>query len=246
VARIARSGVAPLSTAAGLALLDAALADGRALLAPVRLELSALSARAEAEGVAPVWRGLVRPAVRRAASGAAPEGPEALAERLAGLAGPERRALLLELARAEAAAVLGHAGPEAVDPRRGLLDLGFDSLTSVEFRNRLNAVTGLRLPTTLVFDHPTAEAVAGRLAELIAPAAPSVPALAEIDRLEAVLSALSSDEEDAGKITDRLQALLWKWTEAQGDADHHAGEDDLASATDEEMFDALDKELGLS
>ncbi|MEU7143241.1 type I polyketide synthase [Nocardia sp. NPDC046473] len=88
----------------------------------------------------------------------------ALATELARYAAPERERRLLELVRGAVAAILGHGDPAAVDPDRKLLDLGLVSLTAVELRNRLRAVTGVGLPTTVVFDHPTALALARYLA----------------------------------------------------------------------------------
>ncbi|NEE34217.1 acyl carrier protein, partial [Streptomyces sp. SID7982] len=78
----------------------------------------------------------------------------------------ERGALLLARVRAEAALVLGHGSePAAVEPDRALSELGLDSLAAVELRNRLATLSGLRLPATLLFDHPTPRGVAGHLAE---------------------------------------------------------------------------------
>ncbi|WP_415954528.1 type I polyketide synthase, partial [Streptomyces sp. KLOTTS4A1] len=83
--------------------------------------------------------------------------------RLRGLSPHEQHHLLLKLVRTEAAAVLGHSGAEAVQPTRAFQEFGFDSLAVVELRNRLKAVTGLSLPATLAYDHPSPEALARHL-----------------------------------------------------------------------------------
>ncbi|MFE0186298.1 SDR family NAD(P)-dependent oxidoreductase, partial [Streptomyces olivaceus] len=144
------------------------------------------------------------PEVRRltaAATGPAPDtaaGAGTLAGRIAALGGrAEQQAALLTLVREQAAEVLGHSGPDAVDPTTAYRDLGFDSVTAVELRNRLNKATGLRLASTIVFDHPTARDLAAHLRdELVgglgadpapAPAPGPAPAPADGDDLIAVV-----------------------------------------------------------
>ncbi|MFI0820602.1 type I polyketide synthase, partial [Streptomyces sp. NPDC021098] len=178
--RIARGGGAPIAADEGLALFDAARADGTAVLFPMRLDYAGLRAEAAATGVVPaLFRGLVRAPVRRAAAGGAMAGGSSLAQRLAGLARVEQERELLDLVCGRVAAVLGYAGPEAVEAGRAFKELGFDSLTAVELRNDLKTVTDLRLPATLVFDYPTPSALAGYLREELVGAeealAPLVP-----------------------------------------------------------------------
>ncbi|WP_409180799.1 SDR family NAD(P)-dependent oxidoreductase [Amycolatopsis sp. VS8301801F10] len=166
--RINRGGVAALSAQDGLALFDRAVSRDEAVLVPALLNVAGLRAQAAKGGeVPPVWRALItaRPGRRTAASEA---GAGSLRQRLAGLSGPDRERALVDLVRTHVAAVLGHRSPEAIGANRVFTELGFDSLTAVELRNRLNAATGLRLPATLVFDYPTLLVLAGRLASLLA------------------------------------------------------------------------------
>ncbi|MFE2729423.1 type I polyketide synthase, partial [Kitasatospora sp. NPDC059327] len=155
--RLSRTGLAAMPSVQGLALFDAALATDRAVLVPARLDTTALRAQSE---LPPLLRSLIRPAARRRS--AAP-GAVTFRQRFAELAPDERGRAVLDLVRAHVAAVLGHASPDRVEPDRGFLDLGLDSLTAVELRNRLGTETGGRLPATLIFDHPTPAAVARHL-----------------------------------------------------------------------------------
>ncbi|MEV6127895.1 type I polyketide synthase [Streptomyces violaceusniger] len=166
VARMERSGMAPLSSRDGLELFDTACTvGGEAVLVPLHLDIAPLREQAAEGGLPAVFRGLVRAPARRrtVAAGAADTGGPSLARRLAGLAEAEREKAVLDLVRGQAAAVLGFPDAEAVGATRGFLEQGFDSLTAVELRNRLNAASGLRLAPTLLFDHPTPELVARQL-----------------------------------------------------------------------------------
>ncbi|MFI9155869.1 type I polyketide synthase [Streptomyces sp. NPDC053367] len=161
VQRMARTGIQPLDSAEGMGLFDTALTVGDAHLVPVRLDLAALRRRAAQDTTAqdPVpahLRGLIRTPVRRTVTAASTETAEtSLGRRLAALGTAEQKTFLLDLVREHAASVLGHASPQAIEPGRAFREVGFDSLTAVELRNRINAATGLRLPTTLLFDYPT-------------------------------------------------------------------------------------------
>ncbi|MFJ4888292.1 type I polyketide synthase, partial [Streptomyces sp. NPDC088731] len=161
--RMARLGAEALSEAEGLELLDRAVGEGApGLLVPVRLSSPAICAQAQAGTLPALLRALVPATVRRqAAAGAA--GGGAPINRLTGLSSAEREEYVADLVRREVAGVLGHATPDAIQATQPFTELGFDSLTAVELRNRLAAVTGLRLPATLIFDHPTSAALADRI-----------------------------------------------------------------------------------
>jgi acyl carrier protein len=245
----------PLTTSQGLALLDTALRRDEPQLIPAHINTAGLRTQGAAD-VPPLWRDLAgRPAdsPARPPAGTGTEagtGSEAdvLRQRLARLSIPDRDDVLLTLVRQHAATVLGHASPGAVDPGQPFTDLGFDSLTAIELRNRLNAATGLRLPATLVFDWPTAIALASYLRpELVPDDGPGeAPIFAELDQLEADLSAIAADGGLQESVTRRLRNILSRWTEVQGQAKPADAAIDFESATPNEVFDFLDKELGLS
>ncbi|MCX5381018.1 type I polyketide synthase [Streptomyces sp. NBC_00091] len=171
LARFSRGGVTPLTAEQGLALFDAAVDQDEALSVPVRLDPAALRDSAGGAGLPALYRSLVRTPVRRAAGTAATAEPDgsALTRKLAGLSAERRRTVLLDLVRTNVAAVLGHANPGSIEADRAFKELGFDSLTAVELRNRLGAATGLRLPATIVFDHPTPVELADHLRDELAP-----------------------------------------------------------------------------
>ncbi|RZQ63974.1 type I polyketide synthase [Amycolatopsis suaedae] len=172
--RLRRLGTPPLPVARGVELFDAALACGEPVVAPVRFDLAATRS---ADAIPAVLRGLVRGPARRAAA-TGPGAGGGLAHRLARLDPARHRDAVLDVVREEAAAVLGHPDPRAVDPDRAMADLGFDSLTAVELRNRLAAATGLRLPATLVFDYPTVAALAGHVLTELTGAGAATPVTA--------------------------------------------------------------------
>ncbi|QGV80134.1 SDR family NAD(P)-dependent oxidoreductase [Streptomyces ficellus] len=171
LARIARDGYRPVTMAQGPAMLDTAMALG--LAAPVATPLDLAAVRALPGPVTPLLRTLARTTSRPAVNG--PGGAAVgVADRVRELPDAERLPLLRDLLRAEVAAVLGHADAAGIDPERGFLELGFDSLTAVDLRNRLNAATGVRLAASLVYDHPTPGALAAHLLAELVGTAPDV------------------------------------------------------------------------
>ncbi|MEV4832855.1 type I polyketide synthase, partial [Micromonospora sp. NPDC049257] len=154
--RMSRGGVLPLSTADGLALLDAAVAGGSATLVPARLDVPTL--RTLGDRLPPVLRALTGPTRRTATAASTVD--RSGSDWLTGLPEQERAGAVRHLVHTHVAAVLGLAGPDAVEADRTFQSLGFDSLTAVELRNALSTAAGLRLPATLIFDYPTPVALA--------------------------------------------------------------------------------------
>ncbi|MEV0186640.1 SDR family NAD(P)-dependent oxidoreductase [Streptomyces sp. NPDC050625] len=260
--RMGRAGVVPFTPAEGLALFDAALTVDRPVIVPVRLDVPGLRAMARAGMLPVVLRGLVGDTGAASGEAAAAGTPApALARRLAGMPEADQEKVLLDLVRHQAAAALGHATAARIEPTTAFRDIGFDSLTAVELRNRLKAATGLRLKPTLVFDHPSPVAIARLLHKdlVLDLTAEASPVLGELDRLEAQLAALTPQDAVRDKVTARLKALLWKWTDTHQDAaantadagpgtdrdfDQDLDLDRIDAATDDEMFDLIDQELG--
>ncbi len=154
-ARMSRGGIRALSIEEGMALFDAGLRVGEPALVPVKFDFATLAEQAAAGQVPSMLRGLVRRPRRTALAGTDRTAGDSLTSRLTALTVDEQRRHLVELVSGEVAVVLGHAGAGDIGAGQAFNDLGFDSLTAVELRNRLNAVTGLRLPATLIFDYPS-------------------------------------------------------------------------------------------
>jgi hypothetical protein len=156
----------------------------------------------------------------------------ALRDRLADASPGERVEVLTELVRTVAAAALGHAGAHAIPAGRAFADLGFDSLIAIEFRNQLAVRTGLRLPATLVFDHPNPAAVGAYLAGLLRT---DSHVLRDLDRIGGLLSDVDGDELLAS-VADRLRAMLAR-------VEAPATREDLNTVSDDELFSVLHHEL---
>ncbi|MDQ0932813.1 type I polyketide synthase [Streptomyces turgidiscabies] len=260
--RLARLGLKPLDADEAMELFDAAITSTEPVLAVNRLDLAAL--RRAGDALPPLLRGLA-PAVRRrtaAATGSAvgnASGPS-LAQRLGALSEEEREQALIDLVRGQVATVLGHSDPSAIDAERAFQDLGFDSLTAVELRNQLNNTTGLRLPSTLVFDHPSPLALAAYLRRQIrvekasttgstigsntgAATGASVDSVVdELKRLEAAIRTAASESAAYERVAEQLRELLGVADEAGGRpaAGEAPDDNDLDRASDEELFALLD------
>ncbi|MEU9630068.1 SDR family NAD(P)-dependent oxidoreductase [Streptomyces luteogriseus] len=246
--RIARAGMLPLSPDDGLALFDAAHATGEPVLLPFRFEPGGLSTADRAALPAPL-RALVPQPRRRADE--ATTGLSGLRERLRPLSQDDRTGALENLVRTEVASVLALPSADAVPVTKAFKSLGFDSLMAVDLRNRLSTLTGVRLPATLVFDHPNTRALAARLQDCMEldPVTATDPALLALRELEtAVRSMGPGATEDRGVMATRLRVLLAALEETADDTgdEDTDGEVDLDSVSAAELVSLLDDEFGLS
>nr|WP_206797551.1 type I polyketide synthase [Amycolatopsis sp. MtRt-6] len=235
-------GLPPTSPAVHLRALHEAVDQGETCVAVAEVDWDRFAPTFVSARPSPLLSELpeVRQALEAAEQPAAGDSP--LRDRLAGLSVPDRLRALRELISAEAASVLGHGNATRLESGQAFKDAGFDSLTAVELRNRLTAATGLRMPVTAVFDHPTPARLADHLAAgLFAAETPAAPGslLDELDRVEAALAAGEPDEATSAQAAVRLRALLRR-------VEGSLGDDELASASDDDMFDILGKEFGIS
>ncbi|WUQ40139.1 type I polyketide synthase [Streptomyces sp. NBC_00234] len=249
--RMKQVGIEGLTAERGLELFDTALGLDDPALVPIQLDLPTL--RQAADNLPEIFRVLSQGSTtsRKRREAVSKAGP-ALAERLAGLHADARSALVLEVVRAEAAAVLGHAGPEAIHPERAFQELGFDSLSAVEFRNQLNVVTGLRLPPTLIFDYPSPEVVTAHLLTELAPDAAGPDQTDEDEQVRRILQTIPINRlRDAGLMRSLLELGGVQAPEGVGDGDDAGGSIDeldaeslISMALDEFELDGPTAEAG--
>jgi acyl transferase domain-containing protein/acyl carrier protein len=198
-ARLNRTGITPLPTTQALHLLDTTLNHHHPNPTPAKLNTNSLQKKANEGTLSAMLRTLFRPTVRPVANSATGRANNAseLQKNLSAASPAEQREILLHLVSDQVGAALGHSSDSsrAIDVNRPFQDLGFDSLTAVELRNRLNAATGCRLPATLVFDHPSPVALAAYLLTELEPTLGAAqPAVRRQAAAVASTSATSSTE----------------------------------------------------
>jgi acyl transferase domain-containing protein/acyl carrier protein len=232
LARINRGGVRAHSVEEGLALFDAACRAGEPHLVPMKLDPAVLRT---ATTVAPPLRSFTK-SRKQNKTAVVP-----VAQQLAGRSEEEQRTLLLDLVRASVATVLAHGTPETIAADQQFKQLGFDSLTAVELRNRLNAATGLRLPATLTFDYPTPKALVAHLLSELVGSQEKLRLRTVVDTIAKLETALEDLGPDAD-VAASLQRLLTKWRDKT--AEPEPEKDNLDEITADDLFDLLDDELG--
>jgi acyl carrier protein len=241
--RLARAGVRALGTDDGAALFDQARRHHHPNLLPLDLDLPTLRSTtaplpALLAGLATATAAPARVRTVRATTTGA-DWPATVST----LSTAEQEERCLRLVQTHAAAVLGHSRPDTIGAREPFKDLGFDSLTAVELRNRLTAATGLAMRATLVFDYPTPQALADHIRGQVAPSDPATRLLDSIAELEAALSAMPITDDATAGVAERLQAMARRLGRDQQTA---AVVEQLDVASDDELFSVLDGQFGTS
>ncbi len=243
-ARLRRSGVAPLTPAEGLELFDLAGGLDEPLLVPMRIDTATLRVRARDGAIPAVLAGLVRVHAHGAR-----DAVDSLTGRLAQMPESGWDEAVLDFVREEVSIVLGFASRSMVQPRRAFQELGFSSLDAIELRNRLTKTTGLQLPTTLTFDHPSPAAVAEFVrSQMTAKGVARAPIEEALDKLESMLAAIAEDERARARAQTRLRSFNVRLDSfLAGGASWSAGPEEggedpgLADVSDEEMFELIDR-----
>ncbi|GAA2480555.1 hypothetical protein GCM10010276_16600 [Streptomyces longisporus] len=234
--RMARAGLALISDTEGPALLDAAPGTGRAALVAARLHSSTLTHDN------PHLPAVLGALARRVGPSAAAVGPGGdLAARLAGLGPEQQLETVSDLISKQAALVLGVRGTGGLQATRSFRELGFTSLMALELRNALSRIAGVHLSAGLAFDYPTPQALAEYLLErMVGTANPDQLVLDELDRLESVLATAADSRRRAAVLT-RLEGIVHDFRTGRSDNAEDLRE--IGEATDDEIFDLIDKEL---
>ena len=250
-ARMRRTGFTPLSSQHALTLLDAAHEHGHPHLVAVDLDTHTLTTH-PTDTLPTLLRTLFETAGSSRPTATAGQHPADLASRLATLSLADQRHHLVSLVRTHAATVLGHTDSGGIHLGGTFKELGFDSLTAVELRNRLAGATGLRLPAGLIFDHPNAVELADYLRQQLAPTGDSLPGqdrtdpvLRELAKFESALSAVTAENLDSEAVTARLESLLARWKAAGAATVTESATERLQVASADQVLEFIDKELGV-
>jgi acyl carrier protein len=233
--RMRRGALPEMDPALAVQALGHALGAGDSLLALMDVNWAQFAA-----APAPFLRDLpdVIELAREAAAGPADAISDDLTRQLTALPRTRQLQVLTSLVQTAAATVLGHSSSDSIEGDRSFSDLGFDSLTSLEMRQQLNALTGLRLPATLLFDCPTPAILAEYLrAKAVDGGEAGSPVLEELGKLEDLLSSMARDDERRAEIAVRLASIAQTF-HAEPVSDY-----EFETATNDEMFDLVEQEL---
>jgi polyketide synthase 12 len=248
LSRFGRMGITGLTPGQALTLWDAALTQHRPIVAPIRLDTAALQRATNGTPAPAILRSLAQSHHRRSATQASPSSATSesqLATAFASMTEIERIRALSDLVRSHVAIVLGHPDPTAIDPDSSFPDLGCDSLTALELRNRLSTATGLRLPTTLIFDYPTTTTLTNWLSDMYVSSdistEPESGVAALIDELERAMLIDDLSETMRAQVGDRLQLLVKNCVDGNVRGAHEYA-NDIPTATREQLLEFVDQE----